>query len=121
MDNAPIHTPAKVCDLVESSGLEVSVLATLLSISKSYRRILVKSKAGIKRNALRADDRLSDHMYQSVTKVIIPDKAVKPGLDVQFCSFPVAKMRRAIHIIYLEDNAFWPLLAAGDMMSNNAQ
>jgi len=35
MDNAPIHTPAKVRDLVESRGIQVSVSAAIFSISES--------------------------------------------------------------------------------------
>src|ERR1700730_9388499 len=73
MDNAPIHTPAKVRDLVESRGYQCLYLPTYSPFLNPIEEFWAKIKAGIRRNALSAEDRLSDRICDSVHNVTRAD------------------------------------------------
>ena len=73
MDNAPIHTPAKVRDLVESRGYKCLYLPPYSPFLNPIEEFWAKVKAGIRRNALSADDRLIDGICDSVRYVTRAD------------------------------------------------
>jgi transposase len=54
MDNAPIHTPATVRDLVESRGYKCLYLPPYSPFLNPIEKFWAKVKAGIRRNALSA-------------------------------------------------------------------
>lgn len=72
IDNAPIHTPAAVHELIESRDYNVCIYHPIPHF-KSHTRVLVKGKAGIRKNTLRADDRITDRICESVNKVTRSD------------------------------------------------
>ena len=69
MDNAPIHTPAKVRDLVESRHYKCLYLPPYSPFLNPIEEFWSKVKAGVRRNALTADDPLSERIYESVQRV----------------------------------------------------
>jgi transposase len=69
MDNAPIHTPAKVRDLIESRRYKCLYLPPYSPFLNPVEEFWSKVKDGVRRNALTADDRLSDRICESVQKV----------------------------------------------------
>ena len=73
MDNAPIHTPAKVRDLVESRHYKCSYLPPYSPFLHPIEEFWSKVKAGVRRNALTADDRLSDRICESVQRMARAD------------------------------------------------
>ena len=73
MDNAPIHTPTKVCDLVESRGYKCLYLPPYSPFLNPIEEFWSKVKAGVRRNALTADDRLSNRICESVQMVTRAD------------------------------------------------
>src|ERR1700730_11306927 len=73
MDNAPIHPPVNVRELVENRGYKCLYLPPYSPILNPIEEFWSKSKAGIRRNALTADDRLSDRICESVQMVTRPD------------------------------------------------
>jgi transposase len=73
MDNAPIHTPATVRALIESRGYKCLYLPPYSPFLNPIEEFWAKVKAGIRRNALRAEDRLSDRICESVNKVTRSD------------------------------------------------
>lgn len=44
MDNAPIHTPGKVRELVEGRGLQVLICSTVFAVLEPLTGILVERK-----------------------------------------------------------------------------
>ena len=73
MDNAPIHTPLKVRELVESRCYKCWYLPPHSPFLNPIEEFWSKVKAGVRRNALTADDRLSDRICESVQMVTRPD------------------------------------------------
>ena len=73
MDNAPIHTPLKLRELVESRGYKCWYLPPYSLFLNPIEELWSKVKAGVRRTALTADDRLSDHICESVQMVTQPD------------------------------------------------
>jgi hypothetical protein len=73
MDNAPIHSPVKVRELMERRGYKCLHRPPYSSFLNRSEELLAKIKAGIWMNALRADDRLSNRIYESVGKVTRAD------------------------------------------------
>ena len=73
MDNAPIHTPSAVRDSIESRGYKCLYLPPYSPFLNPIEEFWAKVKAGIRRNALKADDRLSDCICESVYKVTRKD------------------------------------------------
>jgi transposase len=69
MDNAPIHTPAKVLDLIESRRYKCLYLPPYSPFLNPIEEFWSKVKASVRRNALTADDQLSDRICESVQKV----------------------------------------------------
>ena len=73
VDNAPIHTPATVRALIESRGYTCLYLPPYSPFLNPIEEFWAKVKAGIRRNGLSADDRLSDRICESVNKVTRSD------------------------------------------------
>jgi transposase len=72
MNNAPIHTPLKIYELAENESISACIFPYspfLNRIEKSWSKV----KTGARRNALTADDRLSDRICDSVQVVIRAD------------------------------------------------
>jgi transposase len=69
MDNAPIHTPVKIRELIESRGYRCLYLPPYSPFLNPIEEFWSKVKAGIRRNALSATDILSDRICDSVQKV----------------------------------------------------
>jgi transposase len=69
MDNAPIHTPVKVRELIESRGYRCLYLPPYSPFLNPIEEFWSKVKAGIRRNTLSATDILSDRICDSVQKV----------------------------------------------------
>jgi transposase len=66
MDNALIHTPVKVRELVESRGYQCLYLPLYSPFLNPIEELWSKVKAGVRGIALTADDRLSDRICESV-------------------------------------------------------
>jgi hypothetical protein len=64
MDNAPIHTPVKVRELVEGRGYKCLYLPPYSPFLNPIEEFWSKVKAGVRRNALTADDQLSDRICE---------------------------------------------------------
>jgi hypothetical protein len=73
MDNAPIHTTVKVRELVESRGYQCLYLPPYSPFLNPIEAFWSKVKAGVRRNALTADDRLTDRICESVQMVTQAD------------------------------------------------
>ena len=73
MDNAPIHTPVKVRELLESRGYKCLYLPLYTHFLNLIENFWSKVKGGVRRNALTADDRLSDRICESVQMVTQAD------------------------------------------------
>jgi transposase len=73
MDNAPIHTPVKVRELIESRGYRCLYLPPYSPFLNPIEEFWSKVKAGVRRNSLTADDRLSDRICESVQMVTRAD------------------------------------------------
>ena len=73
MDNASIHTPIKVRELVENRGYKCLYLPPYSPFLNPIEDFWSKVKAGIRQTALTADDRLSDRICDSVQMVIRAD------------------------------------------------
>jgi hypothetical protein len=73
MDNAPIHTPVKVRELVEGRGYKCLYLPPYSPFLNPIEEFWSKVKAGVRRHALTADDRLSDRIRESVQMVTRAD------------------------------------------------
>jgi transposase len=73
MDNAPIHTPSKFREVVEQRGYNCLYLPPYSPYLNPIEELWVKIKAGIRRNEIRADERLSNRICESVRKVIRAD------------------------------------------------
>ena len=73
MDNAPIHTPSAVRDSIESRGYKCLYLPPYSPFLNPIEEFWAKVKAGIRRNALKTDDRLSDRICESVNNVTRKD------------------------------------------------
>ena len=65
LDNAFIRTPVKVRDLVESRGYKCLYLPPYSPFLNPVDESWSKGKASVRRNALTADDRLSDRKYEA--------------------------------------------------------
>lgn len=72
-DDAPIHTPVKVRELVESRGYRCLYLPPYCPFLNPIEEFWSKVKVGVRRNALTADDRLSDRICESVQMVTRAD------------------------------------------------
>lgn len=73
LDNAPIHNPAKLRDLVESRCYKCLYLPPYSLFLNPIKEFWSKVKAGVLRNALTAVDRLSDRICKSVQMVTRAD------------------------------------------------
>ena len=73
MDNAPIHTPLKVRELVESRCYKCLYLPPHSPFLNPIEEFWSKVKAGVRRNALTADNILSDRIRESVQMVTRAD------------------------------------------------
>ena len=73
MDNASIHTPIKVRELVENRGYKCLYLPPYSPFLNPIEEFLSKVKAGVRRTALTAHDRLSDRICESVQTVTRAD------------------------------------------------
>lgn len=73
MDNAPIYIPGKVRELIESRGYKCLYLPPYSPFLNPIEEFWSKVKAGIRRNALKADDKLADQICDSVNKVTRSD------------------------------------------------
>jgi transposase len=73
MNNAPIHTPVKVCELVESRGYQCLNLPPYSPFLNPIEEFYSKVKVGVRRNALTADERQSDRICESVEMVTRAD------------------------------------------------
>jgi transposase len=73
MDNAPIHTPSKFREVVEQRGYNCLYLPPYSPYLNPIEELWAKIKAGIRRNELRADERLSNRICESVRKVTRAD------------------------------------------------
>lgn len=73
MDNAPIRSPVKVRDLVERRGYNCLHRPPYSSFLNRSEELRARIKAGIRMNAVRADDRLGNRIYESVGKVTRAD------------------------------------------------
>ena len=73
MDNAPIHTPLKVRELVERRGYKCLYLPPHSPFLNPIEEFWSKVKAGVRRNALTADNILSDRIRESVQMVTRAD------------------------------------------------
>ena len=73
MDNAPIHTPVKVRELVEGRDYKCLYLPPYSPFLNPIEEFWSKVKAGVRRNALTADDRLSNRICESVQMVTRAD------------------------------------------------
>ena len=73
MDNAPIHTPVKVRELVEGRGYKCLYLPPYSPFLNPIEEFWSKVKAGVRRHALTAADRLSDRIRESVQMVTRAD------------------------------------------------
>jgi hypothetical protein len=73
MDNAPIHTPVKVRALVEGRGYKCLYLPPYSPFLNPIEEFWSKVKAGVRRNALAADDQLSDRICEAVRMVTQAD------------------------------------------------
>jgi DDE superfamily endonuclease len=69
MDNAPIHTPIKVRELVESAGYKCLYLPPYSPFLNPIEEFWSKVMAGVRRIALTADDQLSDRICEAVQMV----------------------------------------------------
>jgi len=69
MKNAPIHTPVRVRVLVESRGYQCVYLPPYSPFLNPIEEFCSKVKAGVRRNALTVDDRLSYRICESVQMV----------------------------------------------------
>jgi transposase len=69
MDNAPIHPPLKIRELIESRDYRCLYLPPYSPFLNPIEEFWSKVKAGIRRNALSATDILSDRICDSVQKV----------------------------------------------------
>jgi hypothetical protein len=70
VDNAPIHTPLTVYELVESTEHKCVYLLPYSPFLNPFEKAWSKVKAGVRRNVLTADDRLSDRICEYVQVVI---------------------------------------------------
>jgi transposase len=68
MANAPIHRLAKVCDLIESRHCKCLYLRAYPPILNLIEDFRSTGKAWVRQNALTADDRLSDSIFELVQK-----------------------------------------------------
>jgi transposase len=73
MDNAPIHTPVKVRELVEGRGYKYLYLPPYSPFLNPIEEFWSIIMAGVRRNALTADDRLSDRIGESVQMITRTD------------------------------------------------
>ena len=73
MDNAPIHTPFKVRELVEGRGYKYLYLPPYSPFLNPIEEFWSIIMAGVRRNALTADDRLSDRIGKSVQMITRTD------------------------------------------------
>jgi transposase len=73
MDNAPIHTPVKVREIVESRGYTCLYLPPYSPFLNPIEEFWSKVKAGVRGNSLAVDDRLSDRICESVQMVARAD------------------------------------------------
>ena len=73
MDNAPIYTPVKVHELVEGRDYKCLYLPPYSPFLNPIEEFWSKVKAGVRRNALTADDRLSNRICESVQMVTRAD------------------------------------------------
>jgi transposase len=69
VDNAPIHTPLTVYQLVERREHKCLYLLPYSPFLNPFEKSWSKVKAGVRRNVLTADDRLSDRICESVQLV----------------------------------------------------
>ena len=91
MDHAPIHTPLKVYELVESIKYKCLYLLAYSPFFNPIEKSWSTVKAGVRRNTLTADDRLTDRICESVQVVTRVDfqEWIRP--DVPF--FPRCKRK----------------------------
>ena len=73
MDNAPIHTPVKVRELVEGRDYKCLYLPPYSPFLNPIEEFWSIIMAGVRRNALTADDRLSDRIGESVQMITRTD------------------------------------------------
>jgi transposase len=73
MDNAPMHTQVKVRELLESRGYKCLYLPPYSPFLNPIEEFWAKVKAGVRWNALTADDWLSDRICEAVLMVTQAD------------------------------------------------
>lgn len=73
MDNAPIHTPEAVRKFIESRGYKCLYLPPYSPFLNPIEEFWSKVKGGVRKTPLRADDRLTDRICDSVKKVTRSD------------------------------------------------
>lgn len=73
LDNASVHNPAKLRDLVESRCYKCLYLPPYSLFLNPIKEFWSKVEAGVLRNALTAVDRLSDRICKSVQMVTRAD------------------------------------------------
>jgi transposase len=73
MDNAPIYTPVKVHELVESRGYKCLYPSLYSPFLNPIEEFWSKVKAEVRKNALTTDDILSDRICESVQMVTQAD------------------------------------------------
>jgi hypothetical protein len=91
MDNAPIHTPLNVYKLVESREYKCLYLLPYSPFLNPIEKSWSKVKAGVRRNALTADDRLSDRIRDSVQMLL--DLTAKHGFALLCHSLQDANLK----------------------------
>ncbi|KAG2201534.1 hypothetical protein INT47_007411 [Mucor saturninus] len=73
MDNAPIHKPAAIRELIENRGYKCVYLPPYSPFLNPIEEFWSKVKAGIKRNPLDSSDLLTPRIMESVTNVTLND------------------------------------------------
>ncbi|KAG2193614.1 hypothetical protein INT47_007237 [Mucor saturninus] len=73
MDNAPIHKPAAIRELIENRGYKCVYLSPYSPFLNPIEEFWSKVKAGIKRNPLDSSDLLTPRIMESVTNVTLND------------------------------------------------
>ena len=91
MDNAPIYTPVKVHEIVESRGYKCLYPSLYSPFLNPIEEFWSKVKAEVRKNALTTDDILSDSICESVQMVTQADWQALIRQAVSF--FPRCKRR----------------------------
>ena len=109
MDNAPIHTPAKIRDLVENRGYKCLYLPPYSPFLNPIEEFWWKIKAGVRRNALTADDILSDRICEAVQTVTRAE--CKAWIHHAASFFPRCKRENInlwkVRNVYFRNGIYW--------------